>query len=341
MAIFDLTLNGPLHQGEFVGIERESVLDWIPSDTLWAAIVSAWNALGFDASERLMDCKDGSSYAPFITTSAFPRAGVVRFYPAPPRLPEHAGMKDKGKASKKIRLISQNVLHDLSAGKTPENQDDCFIHGGSVWLSSSERNSIQSLFEEDEDGRPVLWRKQTVPHVTVDRMSNTSNLFHTGHMVFSKDCGFWFAARGKIDWVCESLNYLSQSGLGGLRSTGHGAFSWKQDPSDLPKADSGWGLCLSRYAPLSEEEIINGLQAYHSAYRLITVGGWCQDDQNHPWRRRSVRLVAEGALLPASTKGKLVDVHPVAPETWLGPQRPVWRNGIAFLIPAGKLVEAI
>jgi hypothetical protein len=70
------------------------------------------------------------------------------------------------------------------------------------------------------------------------------------------------------------------------------------------------------------------------------VGGWCEDDEGHPWRRRAVRLVAEGALLPATARGALVDVRPKKIEEWRDPLRPVYRSGLAFMIPAGKLVEA-
>ena len=341
MPIYDLTLHSPLHQGEFVGIERESVLEWVPSDTLWAAIVSTWNALGFDTAARLAGCENGGSTTPFIVTSAFPRAGDLRFYPAPPHLPAHVGLEELGKRAKKIRLLSLGVLQALCAGQTPPCQEENFLHGGNLWLTTQELDRARSLLQEDESGNMVFWRRQTVPHVTIDRTSNASNLFHTGRIVFAKNCGLWFASRGQDEWVSQAINYLSESGLGGLRSTGHGAFTWKQGSDDLPAVDSGWGLCLSRFAPASEDEVRKGLQEPASSYRLITVGGWCQDDQGHPWRRRSIRLVAEGALLPAQLQGKLVDVRPLEPETWLGEQRPVWRNGLALFIQAGKLMEAV
>jgi CRISPR type III-A-associated RAMP protein Csm4 len=150
----------------------------------------------------------------------------------------------------------------------------------------------------------------------------------------------WFAVRGAADWVREALGDLADSGLGGLRSTGHGAFTFAESATDLPAAADGWGLSLSRYAPASADETAAGLQGPSSAYRLVTVGGWCVDNEGHAWRRRSVRLVAEGALLPAAARGRLVDVRPLKPEAWRGPLRPVYRNGRAFLVPAGRLVEA-
>ena len=339
MAIFDLTVPGALHQGEFVGINREAALDWIPSDSLFAAIVTAWARQGAEVTTRLAGfVKDNDP--PFILTSALPRAGAMRFYPTPSRLPQ--ALFERGltaKWVKKIRWLSEGVFQTLVKGQMPEHADGNFLHGKTLWLTSAEYDRIKQLLVADDEGRLGLWRKQIVPHVTVDRVSNASNLFHTGRVTFARDCGLWFAVRGQADWVREALGYLQDAGLGGLRSTGHGAFEFKETADDLPGVKDGFGLSLSRYAPQTEAEI-GGLQVEHSAYKLVTVGGWCEDDEGHPWRRRAVRLVAEGALLPAGARGRLVDVRPEKPEAWKGPMRPVYRSGLAFLTPAGKLVEA-
>jgi CRISPR-associated protein Csm4 len=348
MATFDLTLNGPLHQGEFVGVNREAALEWIPSDSLFAALVTAWTRLGADVAGRLAGFVPfvagpafaGAGEPPFLITSAFPRAGRVRFYPAPPRLPQSVFAGSiSAKAIKKIRWVSHGVLEQLIQGEAPSADDDNFLHGKTTWLTSEERGEVAELASPDEQGQRGLWRKQVVPHVTVDRASNASNLFHTGRVAFAPNCGLWFAVRGQVDTVREALAYLMDAGLGGLRSTGHGAFSYEERPDELPTVDTGWGLCLSRYAPQTGDEIL-ALQEERSAYRLVTVGGWCEDDEGHPWRRRAVRLVAEGALLSARARGGVVDVKPEKPEAWRGLLRPVYRSGLAFLIPAGQLAEA-
>ena len=84
MAIFDLTLKGPIHQGEFVGINREAALEWVPSDSLFAAIVATWAS---QANRWRQSGRFCNGVPPFLLTSAFPRAGLVRFYPSPSRLP--------------------------------------------------------------------------------------------------------------------------------------------------------------------------------------------------------------------------------------------------------------
>ena len=337
MAIFDLTLQGPLHQGEFVGISRESVLEWIPSDTLFAAILVAWISQG-ENPETILDGFFRNA-PPFLLTSAFPRAGKIRFYPAPPRLP--ARLLEGGQSAKtlkKIRWLSKDVLDSLVKGEPVKLNSENFLHGGSIWLTAQERQQVEPLLSKGEDGKPYLWRYQVVPRVTVDRGSNASNLFHIGQVSFGQDCGLWCAIDKPTDAIRQAFTYLSDIGLGGLRSTGHGWFHYTEIAEDVPLVADGWGLSLSRYAPQSLDEITAGLQSSESAYKFVLVGGWCQDENGHPWRRRNVRLVAEGALLPGCVKGGLVDVRPLSVPQFMN--RPVYRYAIPYLIPAGKLVEA-
>lgn len=333
MALYELFLRAPLHLGEFIGINREAALGWIPSDSLFAAIVAAWAHSGVDVDATLTN-----DQSPFTLTSAFPLAGGVRFFPAPPRLPRDVADKLDSKTLKKIRWLSQAVLGLLRDGQMPPHDEQTnFLHSQSVWLAERERGQIKAALQP-KDGEPLrLWHRQIVPHVTADRVSNASNLFHTGRVLFAPECGLWFAARGDTTLIEPALSFLQDAGLGGLRSTGHGAFSWREAADDLPADDGRPVFTLSRYAPQADGEL-RGLQNEHSAYALTRVGGWCEDANGNGWRRRAVRLVAEGAILPAGAKGRLVDVRPEN-VAWAGPERPVYRCGLAFTTPAGKLWE--
>jgi hypothetical protein len=204
MAIFDLTLRGWLHINENASSSREATLEWIPSDTLFSALVSTWAAQGVDVEQRL-DSFLGEAAPPFKITSLFPRAGKVRFYPAPPRLPSYAQEQvSDGKSLRKIRWISQGVLDALSNADPLEGKRN-LIHHSTVWLTSAELASVGESLPEEEDGDVALWKKQIVPRVVVDRQSQASNLFHTGRVSFGEGCGLWFAVSGEAEWaLCSS-----------------------------------------------------------------------------------------------------------------------------------------
>lgn len=334
MPIFHLTLRGPLHQGEFLGIHSESTLDRIPSDSLFAALVATWARMDVDMDAYLQGFAPGET-PPFTLTSAFPRAGGVRFYPAPPRLPEIPGLDYK--QAKKLRWFSEGVLNQLREGQMPATGENNFLHGKTTWLTTNEYGAVEKLFYFSLNGKPGLWGEQITPRVVVDRVSNASSLFFSGRMTFAPDCGLWFGVRGETARIEAALQVLQDDGLGGLRSTGHGAFDWQKllDNNPLPDADE-WGYSLARFAPRKDE--VSVLKNEACAYKLETIHGWCQDDTGHSWRRRAVRMLAEGALLP--TLGLHGDNVNVRPQAWSGPVRPVYRVGYAFFIPAGKLVEA-
>lgn len=333
MPIYQLALRGALHVGEAVSVDRETVLDWLPSDSLFAAFVTAWAQSGTDVKARLEMFTNGE--LPFRLTSAFPWVGGIRFLPAPAALPESLGLI--GKDAKRVQWLSNAVFKQLHDGAAPGMN---FLHGGKVWVTPEEYARLSQRYVNGE-GQVRLWQTFVVPRVTVDRASNASNLFHAGRVSYGAGDGLWFAARGAhTEWISEALTRLADTGLGGLRNYGHGAFEVKPTEEELPDAPkSGAGISLSRYAPATEQEIANTLQRDGAAYRLVTIGGWCTDDAGHAWRRRSVRMLAEGAIIPdvLSAQGKLVAVQPDnVPEFQT---RNVFRYGIPFFVPAGKFVE--
>jgi len=335
VTVITLSPGGPLHVGLFIGEEREAALEWVPSDTLFAALVSAWAALDLDVPALLQGFREGDP--PFLLTSAFPRAGAVRFYPRPWLRPRPAGLLER-KRAKRLRWVSEGIFRRLLGGESLQGEDDDqnFLHEGKVWLTRTERDLLP---EAVLAGEGLIWKHQVVPHVAVDRRENRSNLFHAGRVEFAAGCGLWFGLRWRRpetlspDLVDRALDYLGQAGLGGLRSIGHGAFAWEKEESSLPSAQGPLAITLSRYAPCDASELGETLLGDpHTAYRLVLVGGWCRDDALHPWRRRSLRLVAEGSLLAwdgRSVAGHLVDVTPQGVGAF-GPNHRVLRYGYAF-----------
>lgn len=338
MSHYFLTPRAPLHVGEFIGIEREAALEYIPSDTLFSAFVAAWAQQGVDITKRIAACQTAPPC--LRLSSAFPRAQSVLFYPMPLGLKLNLGNTALDpKQFKRIRWVSQRIFEQLCQYKplAHEFTPDHLIHHGSVWLSQAELQGLQNKIARRDDGQLRLWtydpQEMIVPRVTIDRASQASNLFHSGRVTFSEGCGLWFASQTPAnmpqadEWVKTALALLADSGLGGLRSTGHGAFSLEHTSQNLPITQYEYGITLSRFAPRNADEITSSLLAEHSAYRLVTVGGWCQDDVGKPWRRKRLRMLAEGACLKTGALGQIVDVGPDTVMT-----RPVYRYGLVLQV---------
>ena len=341
---YRLLPRGPLHVGTW-GIGQEQTLSYVPSDTLFGALVVAWAALDPDTvSGLLRPYLDDGEALPFCLTSAFPFAGPVRLFPRPQRHVEGSG--DVVKRIKRADWVSEALFRLLCDGETPvEHLDEAvnFVQGGAVWITRGEREAIAGALglPDDPDDPDVdlhLWSSATVPRVAVDRQTSASNLFHSGRLAFADGCGLWLAGRGPdLSRLESGLSYLQDAGLGGLRSTGHGAFEWQAwtDATPLAEpADGGYFCTLSRYAPIPAE-FDRVLCASGAAFRLDMVAGWCLDDAAKSWRRKRVRLVGEGAVLgwPGSVPGCLVDVTPDHVGTFAGGRR-VYRYGLAFPVAA-------
>lgn len=339
--VFKLTFNGPFYVGT-LGIDREETLIYIPSDTLFGALVVAWSMLG---QRQILDALPG--YAdqpatfPFRLTSVFPYAGSVRFFPRPQQYLPQLTQSIDPKRYKKADWVSETIFNQLRRSQIPAEYDTTvnFIQGKNVWLTRQERKQITTELNlpdapDDPDTDLYLWGHAVVPRVTVDRQDNASNLFHSGRVTFVVGSGLWFAARGEqLEWVETGLTYLQDAGLGGLRGTGHGAFKFQPwvDVPHLPKPDhDDYFINLARFAP-TQTEIATTLRQPNAAYKLTIVGGWCQDDAVHPWRRKRVRLVTEGACLGWNKQinGQLVDVTPVTSAAKFN-ERKVYRYGLTF-----------
>jgi CRISPR type III-A-associated RAMP protein Csm4 len=134
-----------------------------------------------------------------------------------------------------------------------------------------------------------------------------------------------------------ALDYLADAGIGGLKGTGHGAFAYNvwSDAAEFAQPTGGdYFVSLARLAP-RPQDLEQTLLAERTAYQLVTVGGWCQDDVAHSWRRRRVRLVTEGAYLnwPGYLPGALVDVTPAQVGRFTNGRR-VYRYGLAYPVAA-------
>jgi CRISPR-associated protein Csm4 len=184
-----------------------------------------------------------------------------------------------------------------------------------------------------------LWEVAEAPHVTSDRISSASEIFHVGDVRFAEGCGPCVLVRFLADetaWrprLLAAFRVMGDEGLGGRRSTGRGQFELKVEDVTIPESDGDRAVLLSLLNPTSDETPRLLRDEPWVAYSLITRRGWVYSDQaRNLWRKR-VTMLAEGSVVarPADERppGRLV---PVLEEGGAVPHN-VYRYGYGFLVP--------
>lgn len=365
---YRLSFSSGLHIGTR-GVNLEEAGLSLPADTIFSALLDAWQRSG-GAIEHLVKWFTGARQdIPWLSTSAFPFAGNLLFFPLPHDLSclfPAAVLKERGKKLKRLRYFSQALLTKALRGESLEAYlfpDDemaepgtgACLQNGSLWLLRDEIDLLPSRMRLGPGRRHALrlqtvWRDQRVPRVTVGRISSASNLFHAGRVVFAQDCGLWFGvqwrkpdqpvdtndtARTAFD---KAFQILQEDGLGGERSSGYGAFTARQDGEIQLGADPQPGklaYLLNRYHP-AEDELPGVLDAERGvSYRLESVSGWLRTPSGKAQRRKKAFFIAEGSLVnqPAQQPaGMMIDVQPTYQAGLSGVDHPVWRNGFALAL---------
>ena len=307
-----------------IGIERTS--DVIHSDTLFSAIVSAWRYLGAemdgDGNMKLLEPFFAEpEQPPFKLSSALPFAGDTLLYPAP--LVKHGS----DKAVKKAEFLSEKVLLSCDIESSEKMQ------GGKVRLTKEEKNGILgSRSDCDDEGIWKSGEKAVVPRVTIDRISSASQIYHCGELHFAKDCGLYFIVELRDEeyegHVERAVDFLSEEGIGGERSSGCGQFEYQKCPNSKPAASDGdvRYMTLSLYHPTRSE--VEGGVLSDAAYNLVDSKGWIHSPDGSSHRRRSVWMITEGSVFSQPVSGDIVDVRPC---DWH--HHPVYRSGMALTMP--------
>lgn len=366
------------------GVGQEKTEIYLPSDSLFAALVATYMETGGQPEHLTQafpqytetDTAEAGHHPtppPFLLTSTFPRAGALRFYPAPPSLnlmlsaAGRAELEAKGrlKEVKKIQFLSEGLFEKLVQGEKLDTwlpgqettsrpgasaaEQGLFLHGGVLWLMTDEIKLLPQAMQLDDKGRPrpvealhrlTIWQVGATPRVTVDRRSNASEIFYTGRVTFSPECGWWFglawdpgAAEATRQAVALTLRALPDAGLGGERAVGYGQFECHKagERSWPTPAAYDTFLTLSRYHP-RPNELPHVIQGAAVAYKLVSVGGWLASFTQKAQRRRRLWLLSEGSVVRAvgdGPWGDMVDVRPIYPGATNRFDHPVWRFGLA------------
>jgi CRISPR-associated protein Csm4 len=253
------------------------------------------------------------------------------------------------KLLKRMRYVSPALLRAILAGDKLDAYADegdasrgRFVQDGKVWLGADE---VKRLPQDWQDLTPAtlraqkVWDCDAVDRVAIDRASSASAVYRAGRTTYAPGCGLWLGVQwpGGVDADAKAqletlLAHLGDQGLGGDRSVGYGQFCLKEDAFslDLPAPDGARALTLARYLPHEDE--LPDVLGPGASYGLVNVVGWLGSPQGAARRRKGLRMLAEGSVLPTATRpapwGRLENV---APDDWHA--HPVWRYGYAC--PAG------
>jgi CRISPR-associated protein Csm4 len=337
MIAYRLEPRGGFHFGR-EGLAQENAKEVFPSDSLFSALLIQRNRLYRDSIANYCDLfpQDGAEdrKPPLRLSSVFPMIGDVSLFPRP-LLPQQAstGVK-QGKALKKIAYVSPMILRRLLEGQSLAD-----LVGGGRLLQNKK---ILISNQETVPNLDKFWSTDAVPRVSIDRVHNASNIYQVARTVFAEGCGLWLMADvDDAETFGEILHVLGDSGIGGDRTSGYGAFEPQEIAvPDLPKAQGyPYAMTLSRYNP-TLGEINQNVLGEGANYELIDVGGYLSANGVPGQRRQRVRMIEAGSILNTRKTvpvGRLVDVRPVltadapddAPQP---PDHPIYRSGIPLLV---------
>ncbi len=347
LQVYRLRPKGGFHFGMH-GIDAEQSAERCPSDTLYAALLIEAQLAQRPFFAPLPDHTDDQPLdPPLLLSSCLPYIGEVVLLPSPRlRLPlrdaegRRKRFKNLAYVSPTIfRLILEQGTNTLEEYLDTQNGSNgakgALYMGGKVWVAN-------------EDGaiprHEAFWNVDTTPHVTVDRLRESSAYYQVGQVRFAEGCGLYVLCQerhpGAAAGLLDLLQRLGDSGIGGRRSQGLGAFAVEPPTTlDLPSiANPQRMVLLSRYRP-SPAELEDGVLGIDASYDLVRVGGWLQtpDPDTAAQRRRNVRLLSEGSVIQVPPGepplGTICDVRPIY-ETAQFPH-PVWRYGLALGVGIG------
>ncbi len=328
------------------GIGLEETSETLASDSLFAALV-AQAALSDPARAAdgapMWAAPFAAGQPPLRHSSLLPAIGELPLLPRPLlplRLPENSTVS--AKQLKKLRYLSPRLFAAVCRGESLPAQI-VPVQQGKVWLSEDEADRLPPPWKPSGAAREAwraraqatpLWQIEATPHVTLDRLSQASAYYEVGRVIFAPGMRLCLlvemaneAARAPFERL---LTLLGESGLGGKRANGYGAFQWQRGAplaltfTDQPRR----AVLLSRFVPADDELAL--ARDDRSTYQLVNVGGWCAAADGITLRRQSIMMMTEGSVIVVAGRmpqGRLVDVRPAATIP-----HPVYRSGLALTV---------
>lgn len=321
MECYRLSFTAPFHVDSRGNSFYEESESFIHSDTLSAAILSAWALLDpLDAEERAIN-------PPFILSSGFPFYNQSYFLPRAVSTNNAKNDLQNAKKMKKIQWLEISLWHKSLISPEWVNCVDLqqgILQGSLAFEKSQHRQATEEK----------LWAEEERPRLAIDRATNSAingQLFNFNRIWFNPNGGLYFLAKfpdlKKQHGFEAALELLSDSGIGADRSNGNGFFNWQkvQNPGLNWAEPHDKAVTLSLVNPAPSDYRSSWLD--NAAYKLISRGGWIGQSG---LRKKRLRMFSEGSVFNQPLQGQVVDITPEG----FALNR-VYRDGRGFFVKAG------
>lgn len=330
----------------------------IHSDTLFSALINIHSKVYEDTEEFIQLFDEGkikiSSAFPMLSNSENDKN--IFFLPKPEL---DFNINTNIKEEKKIKFISTEVYKNINSLKSnSQNQNINFTDKNYFSIIGSSYCVVKDEIPTSDDWKSAnIISKEVIPKTKVHRDVQEDNFYHetniqfkpiviekdennkitySPHFYFMYDLNCSDEQKNKF-FTC--LRILADEGIGGERSAGKGQLEEiieTEIPIEL-KSDSNEYLLLSLCNPNSQDEF-DSFEKYEITVRgggSVSFDDEIESDEVEDiklYRKKQVRMIAEGAIVKGKVDGRLVDV---SPENINAFEHKFYRNGKCFLLPIG------
>lgn len=316
-----LNFTTPLHIGDYKPDSYESTEAFLRSDTIIAAIISAW-------AKRGHEDWIGNGDPGFSLSSAFPFYGKegeeVRFFPRL-RLSFNIADRDttKTKEIKKIAWLDQSYFEKVINNSKLDESFSSQIQGDFISEFEIENNFMTKQISE----------RVAIPR---DRNLGDSEPFYMERIYFDNGGLYFFASGEHLDRLETALNFLQYEGFGTDRSTGNGFFTWHKCETTLNVPEGvEYRTNLGLYCPLRKEKIASQINE-NAAYDIVKRGGWVTKEGFNGIEKNSIYMFAEGSIFKTNEliDGQAnIDLTPNHLPEAMQPNHKIYRSGRTLFIP--------
>ena len=239
-----------------VYIKPVTMFPKLHSDRLFGAIFATINEI---FPSKLDDIKKDfeSDNPPFLISSTFPVLDIndskIKFFPKIilKRKSEVDSIIEKD--YKKVDYMEESIFFDLINGNISEED---------ILNNYDDYSRVKNLLMLKGQEKKIEMTQTLVPHNSINRLNNETDIFYSEGLVYGKDNGLFFIIdvfdESYVPIIKSCLKFLKDRGFGADISTGRGQFTYEIENVDLNIQDDEINngdkfITLSRFIPTSND----------------------------------------------------------------------------------------